>query len=171
MSTREICTLQFGHYSNYLGAHFWNIQELNFDYTGTVKTEVNNDILYREGQTAQGQVTYTPRLLLADLKGSLKSLPASGGLPDELENVDIDWDAIETIAEPAHPKNEYLTDIDAENPPTVEKEYNFEQEVESWTSYLYPRLHPRTVNIVNEYRHGNENVSTIKSHAHIKYCK
>lgn len=168
MSTREILTLQFGHYSNYVGAHFWNIQELNFDYTGTVKTEVNHDILYREGQTVDGQVTYTPRLLLADLKGSLKSLPASGGL-DESEDVGIEWDGIETIAQPTHLKNEYLTDIDAENPPTEEKEYNFEQEVKSWTCYLYPRLHSRTINIVNEYCHGNENVSSIISYLKTKY--
>lgn len=159
MSTREILTLQFGHYSNYVGAHFWNINELSFDYTGTVKSEVNHDILYREGQTAQGQLTYTPRLLLADLTGSLKTLPATGGLLDESENVDLPWDTVERIAEPAPMKNEYLTDLDAENPPTEEKEYNFEQEVKTWTDFLYPRFHPRTVNIVNEYHHGNENVS------------
>lgn len=165
MSTREILTLQFGHYSNYVGAHFWNINELSFDYTGTVKSEVNHDILYREGQTAQGQVTYTPRLLLADLMGSLKTLPASGGLLDESENVDaenVQWDTIERIAEPSHTKNEYLTDLDAENPPTEEKEYNFEG-VKTWTDFLYPRLHSRTVNIVNEYHHANENVNIIIS--------
>lgn len=161
MTTREILTFQFGHYSNYVGAHFWNIHELSFDYTGTVKTEVNHDILYREGQTAQGEVTYTPRLLLADLMGSLKTLPASGGLLDDSENVDLQWEPIERVAEPALPKNEYLTDLDTENPPTKEKEYNLEQEVKSWTDFLYPRLHSRTVNIVNEYHHGNENVSII----------
>lgn len=162
MSTREILTLQFGHYSNYVGAHFWNIHELSFDYTGTVKSEVNHDILYREGQTAQGQVTYTPRLLLADLIGSLKTFPASGGLLDESENVNLHWDTVERIAEPEHTKNEYLTDLDAETQePIEEKQYNFEQEVKTWTDFLYPRLHSRTVNIVNKYHHGNENVSTV----------
>ncbi|KAI5645248.1 misato segment II tubulin-like domain-containing protein [Phthorimaea operculella] len=157
MSTREILTLQFGHYSNYVGAHFWNLQELSFDYTGTVKTEVNHDILYREGQTAQGRVTYTPRLLIADLKGSLKTLPTSGGLPEQNEASEVFWDNVEKIEEPPAQRNEYLTDIDAEEPPKEPKQYKLEEDVNTWTDYFYPRLHSRTINIVNEYRHGDEN--------------
>ena len=159
MSTREILTLQFGHYANYVGAHFWNLQELSFDYTGTVKTEINHDILYREGQTAKSEVTYTPRLLLADLKGSLKTLPESGGLSTTVEESTLSWDAVEKIEEPAPPKNEYLADIDGEGPSVPTKEYNFEEDVKTWTDYLYPRLHERTINIVKEYVHGDDTVS------------
>uniref|UniRef100_A0A1E1WV81 Misato Segment II tubulin-like domain-containing protein n=1 Tax=Pectinophora gossypiella TaxID=13191 RepID=A0A1E1WV81_PECGO len=159
MSTREILTLQFGHYSNYVGAHFWNIQELSFDYTGTVKTEVNHDILYREGQNSKREVTYTPRLLLADLKGSLKTLPASGGLPEDSESAELLWDNVEKIEDPPPAKNEYLADIDSEGPSSEEKQYNLEQDVNTWTDYLYPRFHSRTVNIINEYRHEDENES------------
>uniref|UniRef100_A0A2A4JBH0 Misato Segment II tubulin-like domain-containing protein n=1 Tax=Heliothis virescens TaxID=7102 RepID=A0A2A4JBH0_HELVI len=154
MSTREILTLQFGHYANYVGAHFWNLQELSFDYTGTVKTEVNHDILYREGQTAKGEVTYTPRLLLADLKGSLKNLPESGGLHNEADENELLWDAVEKIEELAPPKNEYLADIDGEGQSVPTKQYNLEQDVKTWTDYLYPRFHERTVNIVKDYVHG-----------------
>ncbi|CAH1644483.1 unnamed protein product [Spodoptera littoralis] len=156
MSTREILTLQFGHYANYVGAHFWNLQELSFDYTGNVKTEVNHDILYREGQTAKGEVTYTPRLLLADLKGSLKTLPEDGGLSSEIEETEFQWDAVEKIEEPAPPKNEYLEDIDSEGSNAFTKQYNFEQDVKTWTDYLYPRFHARTVNIVKDYVHSDE---------------
>ena len=31
MSDRSVITLQVGHYSNYIGAHFWNIQVIIFD--------------------------------------------------------------------------------------------------------------------------------------------
>lgn len=161
MSTREIVTLQFGHYSNFVGAHFWNLQELSFDYTGTVKTEVNHDILYREGQISQSEITYTPRLLIADLKGSLGTFPENGGLPhEELQN--ISWDNVEKIEEPEIDKNEYLKDIDLQGPSTEEaKEYKLEDSVNTWTDYLYPRLHSRTVNVVRDYHHGDENVSCI----------
>ncbi|XP_023954614.2 protein misato [Bicyclus anynana] len=160
MSTREILTLQFGHYSNYVGAHFWNIQELGFDYTGTVKAECNHDILYREGQTANGEVTYTPRLLLADLKGSLKTLPTSGGLEEPRVEEDLPWHTVERVEEPTASKNEFLHDIDGENSSNINnKEYNFEQDVQTWTDYLYPRFHPRSVNVIKEYQHGNENES------------
>lgn len=161
MSTREILTLQFGQYSNYVGAHFWNIQELSFDYTGTVKTECNHDILYREGRTATGDITYTPRLLLVDLKGSLKTLPVSGGLEEQNVEENLPWNAVEKIKQPEPKKNEYLKNIDSKNPSNVEsKQYNLDQEVDTWTDYLYPRFHPRTVNIVKEYQSGNENVRT-----------
>lgn len=166
MSTREILTLQFGHYSNYIGAHFWNTQELSFDYTGTLKTECNHDILYREGSTSRGEVTYTPRLLLADLQGSLKTLPENGGLPEEISTDVVTWDNIEQIEEPSYSKNEYLVDIDAEH--TKQKEYNLEHDVKTWTDYLYPRFHDRTVNIVKEYQHGIESVSSFNSYKCVK---
>lgn len=162
MSTREIVTLQFGHYSNYIGAHFWNLQELSFDYTGVIKTEVNHDILYREGRTTTTEITYTPRLLLADLKGSLKTLREGGGLPEENLEISLPWDTIEKTEKPVANKNEYLEDIDSEQASATEldkKQYNFEQNVTTWTDYLYPRFHSRTVNIVKEYEHGDINVS------------
>ncbi|CAK1550954.1 unnamed protein product [Leptosia nina] len=161
MTTREILTLQFGHYSNYVGAHFWNIQEQSFDYTGTVKSEVNHDILYREGQSSKGEVTYTPRLLLADLKGSLKTLPASGGLELESNSIDnVPWNSVEKIEEPTADKNEFLTDIDAEDPPdTRNKQYVLDKDVNTWTDYLFPRFHSRTVNIIKTYQHGDDQVS------------
>ncbi|XP_045493080.1 protein misato [Colias croceus] len=158
MSTREILTIQLGHYSNYVGAHFWNIQELSFDYTGTVKTEVNHDILYREGQTSTGEVTYTPRLLLADLKGSLKTLPATGGLESATNDEgDLPWSYVEKIEDPPAEKNEFLSDIEAENPPdTQDKKYILEDNINTWTDYLYPRFHSRTINVIKSYQHGDE---------------
>lgn len=162
MSTREILTLQFGHYSNFVGAHFWNLQELSFDYTGTVKNEVNHDVLYREGRTVTGEVTYTPRLLLADLKGSLKTLPEHGGLPHEAEENEFQWDNVEKIEHPVPEKNEYLSSIDGEGSSNVEtKEYRLEKQVQSWSDFLYPRFHPRSVNIIREYVHGNDTVSCL----------
>ncbi|CAB3243234.1 unnamed protein product [Arctia plantaginis] len=161
MSTREILTLQFGHYSNFVGAHFWNLQELSFDYTGTVETEVNHDVLYREGRTITGEVTYTPRLLLADLKGSLKTLPEHGGLPHEVKENEFQWDNIEKIEHPVAQKNKYLTSIDGEGPSNIEKtkEYHLEKQVQSWSDFLYPRFHSRSVNIIREYVHGNDTES------------
>lgn len=162
MATREILTLQFGHYSNYIGTHFWNIQELSFDYTGLKKSDVNHDVLYREGENARGEVTYTPRLLLADLKGSLKTLQASGGLvDDETEQENCEWDTIEKIEDPAPERNQYLIDIDTGGTSVEENTYNLEEDVKTWTDYMYPRLHSRSVNLVNEYCHDNENVSMV----------
>lgn len=158
-TTREIISLQFGHYANFVGAHFWNIQELGFDYTGQKSSQINHDVLYREGQTIDNKITYTPRLLLADLKGSLKTLPESGLSVTNAEE-DILWDKVERKEEPIIEKNEYLKFIDnnGENVPDLSEDFDFEKSVTTWTDYLYPRFHQRTVNIVNEYQHKNEEV-------------
>ena len=74
-----VITLQLGNYSNYVGAHFWNIQEAGFVYPSSKNTtftpDVSNRTLYREGMTGfsenDGQPTFTPRLVSVDLKGAL----------------------------------------------------------------------------------------------------
>lgn len=52
MENKEILTLQFGHYANFIGTHWWNIQEQGFDYNSTSPDEINHDSLYREGVTS-----------------------------------------------------------------------------------------------------------------------
>lgn len=59
MSGKEIMTLQFGHYSNFIGTHWWNIQDFSFDYDSHKPTEINHDVLYREGLTSKVSVLFT----------------------------------------------------------------------------------------------------------------
>ena len=51
--------------------------------------EVDNDVLFREGLTLKGEVTYTPRLLCLDLQGSLGLLPQCGELYGRCSNSDL----------------------------------------------------------------------------------
>ncbi|KAG7219422.1 hypothetical protein INR49_009256, partial [Caranx melampygus] len=44
--------------------------------------EIQSDVVFREGQTLGGHVTYTPRLIAMDLKGSLRTLRQEGSLYD-----------------------------------------------------------------------------------------
>lgn len=53
MVAKEILTLQFGHYSNFVGTHWWNLQEQSFEYNASSPSEVHHDVLYREGCTNQ----------------------------------------------------------------------------------------------------------------------
>ena len=128
--TREILTLQFGHYANFVGTHFWNLQESSFDYVGrcgadTDTLEISHDVLFREG-CHRGQVTYTPRLVAVDLHGSLKSLSASGQLYRDEASADTvaTWDGEATLHEELRsPKNIFLRDAfgDDENAQLDEK--------------------------------------------------
>ncbi len=53
MSSREIITIQCGHYSNFVGTHWWNLQESAFcyDQTSTQPEEICTDCMFREGST------------------------------------------------------------------------------------------------------------------------
>ncbi|CAG5865249.1 unnamed protein product [Menidia menidia] len=78
---REIITLQLGHYSNFVGTHWWNLQDASLSYDpDSPPAEIQSDAVFREGQTPAGHVTYTPRLIAMDLKGSLRTLRQEGSL-------------------------------------------------------------------------------------------
>ncbi|KAF2899962.1 hypothetical protein ILUMI_06229 [Ignelater luminosus] len=162
MGTREILSLQFGHYSNFIGTHWWNTQETSFEYNATSPAEINHDILFREGSTRSGQVTFTPRLLLVDLKGSLRTLPERGTLyesPPKSSEIDTNWkpSATETKINEPEQKNVFQEDLENSQITDFSKRcYNLESDVEVWSDFLYTRFHPRTVNIIKEYEHENK---------------
>eukprot|EP00887_Chlorella_sp_A99_P006240 scaffold3.g6240.t1 len=85
---REVLTLQFGSYANYVGAHYWNFQDevLGLQETeagGAAAGQLDSGVLYRQGETPSGQPTYTPRLVLFDLSGSLGGASGAGSLYQE----------------------------------------------------------------------------------------
>ncbi|XP_043281672.1 protein misato [Venturia canescens] len=158
MATREILTLQLGHYSNYIGTHWWNLQESNFSYDPENPSEINNDVLYREGETARKQVTYTPRLLVVDLKGTLGYLNRQGNLYDERTTDEKPvplWDESRTeLQEEETPgKSSFLRSLEENENKTSTESSSLETEINSWVDYLVPRFHPRTINVVTEYKH------------------
>ncbi|KAK0090701.1 hypothetical protein PV325_008038 [Microctonus aethiopoides] len=163
MNTREIITIQLGHYANFVGTHWWNLQEGNFSYDPAAKTEINHDVLYREGENQKGVVTYTPRLLIVDLKGSLGYLNEQGSLYNE-SNTDPpmflwDNDNIEVTSEESISKPPFIQTLDEPTSKLPLDSIDFENQIDSWVDYLVPRFHPRTVNIIKEYEHKSSNRS------------
>jgi len=82
---KEIITLQVGNYANYVGTHFWNIQDAtlnqNFERVREnqqYKPYMDASVLYREGETMEGRKTYTPRVVIMDRKGARGSLAKQG---------------------------------------------------------------------------------------------
>lgn len=63
---REIITLQLGHSANFVGTHFWNQQHS--------QESADQAVLFRPGQDLHGSDTWTPRLVIADLKGSFAKI-------------------------------------------------------------------------------------------------
>ncbi|KAJ4821873.1 hypothetical protein Tsubulata_026841 [Turnera subulata] len=86
---RELVTVQVGGFANFIGSHFWNFQDELLGLAADPESDpvyknqmqhLNMDTLYRSGETQQGILTYTPRLLSIDSQGSLGCVSSHGGL-------------------------------------------------------------------------------------------
>ena len=147
------------------------MQEDNFifDPQKTPPNDICHDLLFREGQTASGEVTYTPRLVCADLKGSLGRLPQFGDLYDAPSKVpkrdSLLWDG-ELQVQKEEPKkpNDFQRELEKEEETGVtadaadsddQTNYDLDRQVDVWSDYLRTRFHPRTNVILEEYQHDN----------------
>lgn len=137
-------------------------------------SEVNHDVLFREGRHNRN-VTYTPRMLLVDLKGTLKYFPEAGNLYTnaqqlELNNPEnsvlvqlrstIQWDDdnIEVMESDEVEVHEYQRDLQASEA-SAEKNYNLKDTIVNWPDFMYARYHPKSINIVKTYEHSDESSS------------
>ena len=187
---RPLITIQCGNYSNYIGSHFWNLQESGFVYKddntpGVNQSEdlleIDNDVLYREGVTNNKEVTYTPRLIAVDLKGSLGALPECGDLYGKItipkeESLSLHWaGGHQVFREEPFVKNDFLTELeensdnvlnekdidtdieetDKDVPNNDSKLYNLEDSVRFWSDYLGARYHPRSILLCENFQHNN----------------
>ncbi|XP_030793006.1 protein misato homolog 1 isoform X3 [Rhinopithecus roxellana] len=183
---REVLTLQLGHFAGFVGAHWWNQQDAALGRATDAKEspgELCPDVLYRTGRTLHGQDTYTPRLILMDLKGSLSSLKEEGGLyRDKQLDAAIAWQGkLTTHKEELCPKNPYLQDfLSAEgvlssdgvwrvksipngkgSPPlttatTPKPLIPTEASIRVWSDFLRVHLHPRSICMIQKYNHDGE---------------
>ena len=88
-----IITLQVGHYSNFIGTHWWNIQQSERLLSNGKEdsSQLEHGLLLREDlEMATGRIRYTPRLLCIDLKGSLKAMKEDGSFQKEFTTNDGD---------------------------------------------------------------------------------
>lgn len=103
-------------------------------------------------------MTFTPRTLLVDLKGSLKGLPESGGLYEQAADVEKSKGAAlwheNQVEVQADEKCE--NQVDALLEAKFKEGFVLEENVSVWSDFLYSRFHPRTVNVVREFEHGND---------------
>ncbi|RUS22359.1 hypothetical protein BC937DRAFT_89557 [Endogone sp. FLAS-F59071] len=196
----EIVTLQLGQFSNFVGAHFWNAQvprllgsllrldlpcrwssqDAYFMYgEGAPEPEIAHDVLFRSGVTQRGIETYTPRLLVYDLKGALR-LRGFGSLkrfnklfenkPDDA--IESTWDHnVQQFAQEQYPRNEYLRKLEEEEQGVQGvpfryhispfdqiqvDEHRLDEQVHQWSDYNRIFYHPHSINQLTQYQLDNE---------------
>ncbi|KAG3281749.1 misato 1, mitochondrial distribution and morphology regulator, transcript variant X4 [Ictidomys tridecemlineatus] len=180
---REVLTLQLGHFAGFVGAHWWNQQDAALGRATSAQESLGElcpDVLYRTGQTLHGQETYTPRLILMDLKGSVNSLKQEGGLYwDKQLDAAVAWHGkLTTHKEEVYPQNPHLQDLlsaegvrssdgfwrvksipNGKGPPPVTTAAipkPLESSVRVWSDFLRVHLHPRSICMIQKYNHDGE---------------
>jgi len=156
--TRPILTFQIGHYSNFVGTHWWNLQDSTFEFDPLRANlvEVDHDVYFRQGLSPQGEITYTPRLIAFDLKGSLGSFSNQEDISETAE-APLLWQGISEIqkTEP-EVKNPFLQHIENANGyDTSSASFEMENIVKVWSDYLKVKIHPRSVHLLSDYFHNN----------------
>ncbi|KAG0338451.1 mtDNA inheritance, partitioning of the mitochondrial organelle [Podila horticola] len=169
----EIITLQFGHYANFVGTHFWNTQEAHFNYQQLGDEEeqapelVNHDCLYRVGQTSKGIDTYTPRALIFDLKGGFGSIKKyklyeSEPPQDQYQShYDLSWDPskMETFQEEQYLPSAYQKHLEDEEIGTADIEGEDDVQmngIRTWSDYNRVYFHPKSMVTASEYQLDSE---------------
>ncbi|KAF8986179.1 mtDNA inheritance, partitioning of the mitochondrial organelle [Entomortierella lignicola] len=157
----EIVTLQFGHFANFVGTHFWNTQDAHFNYEQPADDEevapelINHDCLYRVGMTNKGVDTYTPRALIYDLKGKTESADQYQQQPD------LSWDPsrMETFEEERFPLSAYQRHLEDEELglATEEEEDNIVMnDAKTWSDFSRVYYHPKSMVTASGYQLDSE---------------
>uniref|UniRef100_UPI00358E7D10 protein misato homolog 1 isoform X2 n=1 Tax=Myxine glutinosa TaxID=7769 RepID=UPI00358E7D10 len=177
----EVVTVQLGNYANFVGSHWWNLQEeyLCNGSQALKHAEINNNVLFREGLAMHGRPKYTPRVVLLDLKGSLGSLKQEEDAYQRTQSTQhcITWDGPLTAhCTEAAEKNEYLRDLKKHDENSMRREvlrpraandtrsrssmgskvYWLEDSVKVWSDFQRVPLHPRSISILKQYSHEGE---------------
>ncbi|XP_052195813.1 uncharacterized protein LOC127803552 isoform X2 [Diospyros lotus] len=172
---REIVTIQVGDFANFIGSHFWNFQDELLGLAEDSQADVvfrnqclNMDLLYRTGETQQGILTYTPRLVSIGFQGSLGSMSSRGTLYNEKQPAPSDvvtWSGnlSSQVSEPQK-KNLFLQSLYKEEEKfhmmngntSVRHDIHsdisdkdivecLENEVQYWTDFSKVHYHPRSL--------------------------
>ncbi|OVA10501.1 Misato Segment II tubulin-like domain [Macleaya cordata] len=164
---REIVTIQVGGFANFIGSHYWNFQD---ELLGLADGPLGNpvfrnqsldmDVLYRAGETPQGILTYTPRMVSIDLQGSLGSLSSRGSLYNEtsVPSSVATWsgNVSQLVSEP-HRKNLFLQSLydeeQKDDPQSKVQDKDIveclQNDVQFWTDFSKVHYHPQSLYEIN----------------------
>ncbi|XP_016500479.1 uncharacterized protein LOC107818914 [Nicotiana tabacum] len=172
---REIVTVQVGNYANFIGSHFWNFQDELLGLAESPESDqvfinhgLDMDVLYRTGETQQGVLTYTPRMVSVNFQGSLGSLSSRGSLYSQIPAKSLDvmtWKGrVATHASEPLRRNLFLQSLSEEEQESMDKAALdnrngssqgeiqdkdivecLESDVQYWTDFSKVHYHPQSL--------------------------
>jgi hypothetical protein len=86
-------TLQFGRYANFVGSHYWNLQQEYINRPSPQEQDIYHSVMFRQEQSRLEE-KYIPRVICVDLKQQLisKYTPSQSDKPSlSVESVESTW--------------------------------------------------------------------------------
>lgn len=158
-------TVQVGTYSNFVGAHFWNLQD-EYLATPVEERELSPSVLFREvSRRSESGLTYAPRLQVVDLDGAFGSISVQAGsvltqLPTSDAIAAHSWSGRgQCYTRPPVAVSPYVRQLQREDEGQREQgvsddvgedaeedkdHYGLDTGVSFWSDYLKTRFHPRS---------------------------
>ena len=156
MSSQEVLTLQFGTYSNFVGTHYWNIQQKRLNESNNESLTTEDGKIFRENISNKKHI-HVPRMICFDVKKSLKALNEDGTFHTEDVSEEINEDGPVVYAQDAIEKNEFITQMMSSKPSTSKQKTNLDDKVTTWTDYLMCRLDENSIQLMkNNYNDGKD---------------
>jgi hypothetical protein len=169
---REIVSLQLGRYANYVGAHFWNLQdEALAQAPDAAGAELSPHVFFRTANERNAVLPYAPRLQVVDLTGAFGCLSVDTGVVRTSQAVGADGDGessalwggrSQRVVREAEPVNRYLLSLEegAEDAMNIDAgagqrgqeqgddgatgDLGLDWNVKYWSDFVKVRFHPRT---------------------------
>ncbi|XP_058716379.1 protein misato homolog 1 isoform X2 [Poecile atricapillus] len=152
----EAVTLQLGHYSGCVGAHWWGLQAAALR-SPAEPAELRAAALLRFGRGPGGPETPAPRLVALELKGGVGSLRADGAGTEP----PLTWDGPVADYRDCAPGDTGSRRGDAAgdgkgNPGAARTGAAPAGSVRLWSDYLNVHLHPKSVYVIRQYLHDGD---------------
>ncbi|KRZ08205.1 AP-3 complex subunit delta-1, partial [Trichinella zimbabwensis] len=153
----ELLTIQIGEYANFIGTHFWNLQNhtLFQESAGKVDSTLDWNVLLREENfNSKTERAYTPRVVAFEEKFNVNLNPLISDLETSLDVDSILLNNFKIEKKEAQPliRNEFLQDV-------VQKRfsrnafYNLDDKVNYWTDFILQPWHPKSLCLMSDFEH------------------
>lgn len=161
---RDVICVQIGTAANYVGAHFWNLQD-EYLAIPPAERELSPSTFFRAvapgSRSARQGLLYTPRLQVVDSTGAFGALSTqSGAVLSDADAANVrnaplpSTHASRYVRAPTRKSTYAQALLDEEGNSGAALDVEVENDVHYWTDYLKTRLDPRTCMPLPGVHHG-----------------
>uniref|UniRef100_A0A5S6QTE4 AP-3 complex subunit delta n=1 Tax=Trichuris muris TaxID=70415 RepID=A0A5S6QTE4_TRIMR len=149
---RASLTVQVGNYANFVGSHWWNMQNSeSINEQVTLEDQTHDLASFRKGKDRQGRVVLSPRVVVFEEKSNVSRLPFVSVVdgPAAAEKLPSAEGAVMVRRQSSFSENKFLTDLRS-GYPTRDSVYNLDDSVKFWPDFSVNIFHPKSLFLFSE---------------------